>query len=444
MKGFLKIVIGLALPLALQNLINTGVTTADVVMLGMVGETALSSGSLAGQVAFVMNLMIFGMTSGASVLTAQYWGKKDIETIEKVFSMTICFAVAAGLIFFAAGELIPEKLMHIFSSEPEIIENGAAYLRIVAWSYPLSAFSTGYLYLMRSVERVQIGTAVLGTSLIVNVILNALLIFGLGPFPALGVRGAALTTLLTRCCEFVAVLFYSGKINREVCLRLRYFIHMDPLLLRDFLVLATPVVLNETLWGAGMSANAAILGQMGSAAAAANSVNRVIRELVMVLSLGLSAATAVLVGKAIGEKQMELAETYAKRMISLSFCVTLVAAALMFLLRHSIVNAMSLSVEAQDYLEFMLIVLTFYSLAQSLSCPIIVGVLRGGGDTRFGMILESSALWIGSVLLGAIGAFVFCLPVKAVAFLLMLDEFIKLPFAVWRYRSKVWLKDLTR
>ncbi|MCC8140428.1 MAG: MATE family efflux transporter [Lachnospiraceae bacterium] len=444
MKGFLKIVIGLALPLALQNLINTGVTTADVVMLGMAGETALSSGSLAGQVAFVMNLMIFGMTSGASVLTAQYWGKKDIETIEKVFSMTICFAVAAGLLFFAAGELIPQKLMHIFSSEPEIIENGAAYLRIVAWSYPLSAFSTGYLYLMRSVERVQIGTAVLGTSLIVNVILNALLIFGLGPFPALGVRGAALATLLTRCCEFVAVRFYSGKINREVCLRPRYFIHMDLLLLRDFLVLATPVVLNETLWGAGMSANAAILGQMGSAAAAANSVNRVIRELVMVLSLGLSAATAVLVGKAIGEKRMDLAETYAKRMISLSFCVTLVAGALMFLLRHSIVNAMSLSVEAQGYQEFMLIVLTFYSLAQSLSCPIIVGVLRGGGDTRFGMILESSALWGGSILLGAIGAFALHLPVKAVAFLLMLDEFIKLPFAVWRYRSKVWLKDLTR
>ncbi len=436
--------IGLALPLALQNLINTGVTTADVVMLGMVGETALSSCSLAGQVAFVMNLMVFGMTSGASVLTAQYWGKKDIETIEKVFSMTICFAVAAGLIFFAAGELFPEKLMHIFSSEPEIIENGAAYLRIVAWSYPLSAFSTGYLYLMRSVERVQIGTGVLGASLVINVILNALLIFGLGPFPALGVRGAALATLLTRCCEFAAVLFYIGKVNREVRLRPRYFIHMDPLLLKDFLVLAIPVVLNETLWGAGMSANAAVLGQMGSAAAAANSVTRVIRELVMVMSLGLSAATTVLVGKAIGEKRMELAETYAKRMITLSFCVTLVTATLMFLLRHAIVNAMSLSAEAQDYLEFMLIVLAFYSLAQSLSCPIIVGVLRGGGDTRFGMILESSALWVGSILLGAIGAFVLHLPVKAVAFLLMLDEFIKLPFAVWRYRSKVWLKNLTR
>lgn len=444
MKEFLKIVFGLAFPIALQNLINTAVTTADVVMLGKVGETALSSGSLAGQVQFVMSLMIFGMTSGASVLTAQYWGKKDLKTIEKVFSMTLCFALTAGTVFFLAAEFFPGALMHVFSSEQEVIEGGASYLRIVAFSYPLSAFCTGYLYLMRSIERAKIGTAVFACSLVANVTMNAVFIFGLLGLPAMGVRGAALATLLSRCLEFVLVVFYMQRINRQVQIRREYFFRWDGLLLKDFLILSIPVVLNETLWGAGMSANAAILGQMGSPAAAANSVVRVIRELVMVMSIGLSAATSVLVGKAIGEKKLDEAELCARRMVLLSIFVTSCASAVMFSLRHVITDALTLGAEARGYLLFMLTVLAVYNLCQSVTCPVIVGVLRAGGDTRFGLILEGCALWVGSIFMGWIGAFVLRLPVKAVFALLMLDEFIKLPFAAWRYRSKVWLRDVTR
>lgn len=444
MREFLKIVFGLAFPIALQNLINTAVTTADVVMLGKVGETALSSGSLAGQVQFVMSLMVFGMTSGASVLTAQYWGKRDLKTIEKVFSMTLCFALTAGMLFFLAAEFFSEQIMHIFSSETEVVAGGAAYLRIVAFSYPISAFCTGYLYLMRSIERARIGTAVFACSLAANVIMNAIFIFGLLGAPAMGVRGAALATLLSRCLELALVLFYIWKVNRQVRIRKGYFFRWDPLLLKDFLVLSIPVVLNETLWGAGMSANAAILGQMGSPAAAANSVARVIRELVMVMSMGLSAATGVLVGKAIGEQNLDVARTYARRMMSLSIGVTSCASAVMFCLRHTIANALTLGPEAKDYLLFMLMILAAYSLCQSVTCPVIVGILRAGGDTRFGLLLEGGALWGGSILMGFIGAFVLHLSVKAVFVLLLLDEFIKLPFAVWRYRSKVWLKDVTR
>ena len=444
MKEFLKIVFGLAFPIALQNLINTAVTTADVVMLGKVGETALSSGSLAGQVQFVMSLMIFGMTSGASVLTAQYWGKKDLKTIEKVFSMTLCFALTAGTVFFLAAEFFPGALMHVFSSEQEVIEGGASYLRIVAFSYPLSAFCTGYLYLMRSIERAKIGTAVFACSLVANVTMNAVFIFGLLGLPAMGVQGAALATLLSRCLEFVLVVFYMQRINRQVQIRREYFFRWDGLLLKDFLILSIPVVLNETLWGAGMSANAAILGQMGRPAAAANSVVRVIRELVMVMSIGLSAATSVLVGKAIGEKKLDEAELCARRMVLLSIFVTSCASAVMFSLRHVITDALTLGAEARGYLLFMLTVLAVYNLCQSVTCPVIVGVLRAGGDTRFGLILEGCALWVGSIFMGWIGAFVLRLPVKAVFALLMLDEFIKLPFAAWRYRSKVWLRDVTR
>lgn len=444
MKDFLKIVFGLALPIALQNLINTGVTTADVVMLGMVGETALSSGSLAGQVQFVMNLVIFGMTSGASVLSAQYWGKREISTIEKIFSMTLSFALIAGLLFMMAGQLFPEALMHIFSSEEEIIANGVSYLKIVSWSYPLSAFSSGYLYLMRSIERVKIATVVYACSLVINVILNGIFIFGFGSIPAMGITGAALATFTARIFEFLAVMFYILKVNKEVRIHLKNFIHLDSVLLKDFVVLSIPVVMNETLWGAGMSANAAILGQLGSSAAAANSVVRVIRELIMVMCMGLSSATAVLVGKALGEKQMELAKTYAKRMLALSFGITTVISITIFSLRHVIVNSMALGTEAKGYLEFMMLILLFYSMCQSITCPIIVGVLRGGGDTRFGLVLEACSLWGGAVLLAWVGAFVLHLPMKVIFILLMIDEFIKLPFSFWRYRTNVWLKNLTR
>ena len=423
MREFLKIVFGLAFPIALQNLINTAVTTADVVMLGKVGETALSSGSLAGQVHFVMGLMIFGMTSGASVLTAQYWGKKDLATIEKVFSMTISFAMMAGIVFFVAAEFFPEQIMHIFSSEEEVIKGGVAYLKIVAFCYPISAFTTAYLYLMRSIERVKIGTAVFAGSLVANVVLNAIFIFGLLGVPAMGVRGAALATLLSRCLEFLIVLYYLFLVNRQVRLRKYYLFHWDSLLLRDFLVLSIPV---------------------GSAAAAANSVVRVIRELVMVMSVGLSAATSVLVGKAIGEKRLDLAQIYARRMMGLSIVVTSCASITMFCFRTRITGALTLGEQAREYLLFMLVVLAVYSLCQSVSCPVIVGILRAGGDTRFGLILEGMALWVGSILLGWIGAFVLHLSVKGVFMLLMLDEFIKLPFALWRYRSKIWLKDVTR
>ena len=260
----------------------------------------------------------------------------------------------------------------------------------------------------------------------------------------MGVRGAALATLISRCVEFAIVLYYMWKVNRQVRLRLTCMFHWDRVLFTDFLVLSIPVVLNETLWGAGMSANAAILGQLGSPAAAANSVVRVIRELIMVMSMGLSAATGVLVGKVIGEKRMDLAELYAKRMIALSFLVTACLSMFMLTVRRLIVGALTLGPEAADYLLFMLLVLSAFSLCQSVTCPIIVGVLRGGGDTRFGLILEGLSLWGGAILPGAIGAFILHLPVKAVYMLLMLDEFIKLPFAFWRYRSKVWLKDLTR
>ena len=197
-KQFYRMVCTLVLPMALQNLINVGVQSADVIMLGKVGETALSASSLAGQVMFIMSLIFFGLTSGAAVLTAQYWGKRDTRTIEKVLGMAMRIAILVGILFTVAVYTVPYPIMKIFTSEPEVIEAGVSYLKIVGISYIFTAITMVYLNLMRSVERVIISTVVYSISLVVNIVLNSIFIFGLLGCPALGIRGAAIGTLVAR------------------------------------------------------------------------------------------------------------------------------------------------------------------------------------------------------------------------------------------------------
>lgn len=203
----------LVIPMALQNLINTGVSACDVFMLGKVGETALSASSLARQVQYIMSLFLFGLTSGATVLTAQYWGKGDKKTIERILAMGMCMAVAVTAIFTLVSLLMPETLIRIFTNESEVIREGVKYLRIVAFSYIAIGITDVYLYIMRSVERIKVATAVYLSSLICNVILNAVFIFGMFGCPAMGIRGAALATLLARILELILVIGYAKSIT---------------------------------------------------------------------------------------------------------------------------------------------------------------------------------------------------------------------------------------
>ena len=209
-RRFYKDVFRLVMPMAVQNLINVGVTSTDVIMLGRVGETALSGVSLANQVYFILSLLFFGLTSGACVLTAQYWGKKDTRTIEKVMGMSFRISIAAGIVFAAGAIFFPRYLMLIFTSDPAIIAEGVSYLKIVGFSYILSAFTNVYLNIIRSIERVVIATVVYGASLCANIILNSIFIFGLLGSPAMGAAGAALGTLLSRAIEVIIVVYYAG------------------------------------------------------------------------------------------------------------------------------------------------------------------------------------------------------------------------------------------
>lgn len=441
---FYRNIFTLVFPMALQNLINVGVTAADVVMLGKVGEKVLSGASLAGQVQYIMVLFLFGLTSGATVLTAQYWGKGDKTTIEKILGLGMKAAVIVTAIFTVAALVIPELLMRIFTSDTVVIAEGVKYLRIVAFSYVLMGITQVYLYIMRSVERVVVATVVYLMSLICNVILNAIFIFGLFGCPTLGIQGAALGTLISRILELVLVFGYARLFNEEIKFRFRYFIHTDSQLVKDFLIYAIPVVMNEVLWGLGTAANTAILGHMGSAAVAANSVAQVARQLATVVSFGLSSATAIYLGKTIGEKRMEHAKAYAQKFVILSIILGVAGGALILVVSPFVTGFLVLSVTAQRYLRFMFFVMSYFVIGQAFNTTMVVGTFRSGGDTRFGLILDMSTMWGGSILFGFLAAFVFKWSVPVVYMILMSDEIIKIPITWWRYKSYKWLKDVTR
>lgn len=443
-RSFYKLVFSLVLPMALQNLINVGVTTADVVMLGKVGETSLSASSLAGQVQFIMFLILFGLTSGAGVLTAQYWGKKDIKTIEKVLGLAMRLALFVSIVFTILAFLFPAQLMGIFSSEADVIAEGADYLRIISLSYVFTAITMIYLNIMRSIERVVIATVVYLSSLIINVILNAVLIFGLSGLEPMGIRGAALATLIARIAELLIVFVYAKFINREVRFHFKYLFPHDKLLLRDFFYYSVPVIINEFIWGLGTSTNTAIIGHLGKTVVAANSVTQVTRQLAMIVSFGLANAAAILIGKAIGENRNDKAKAYAGRFIRLSIIFGLVGAAVILGVSFFAKDLLSLSEQAKSYLSFMMFVMSYFAIGQSFNAILVVGICRAGGDTKFGLYLDGLTLWGVSILFGAIAAFYLKLPVWAVYMILLSDEIIKIPISTWRYKSMKWLNNVTR
>ena len=441
---FYRSVFALVSPMALQNLINVGVTAADVIMLGRVGEKALSGASLAGQVQYIMVLFLFGLTSGATVLTAQYWGKGDKKTIEKILGLGMKAAIIVTAIFTVAALMIPDLLMRIFTNDPAVISEGIKYLRIVAFSYVLMGITQVYLFIMRSVERVVVATVVYLVSLICNVILNAIFIFGLLGCPAMGIQGAALGTLAARFVELILVFGYARLFNKDIKFRFRYLMRTDRLLVRDFLRYALLVVMNEGMWGLGTAANTAILGHMGSAAVAANSVAQVARQLATVVAFGLSSATAIYLGKTIGEKKFEHAKAYAHRFLLLSVVMGAIGGVIILVAAPVTAALLSLTPAAKSYLKFMFFVMSYFVIAQSFNTTMVVGTFRSGGDTRFGLIMDVATMWGCSILFGFLAAFVFHCGVPVVYIILMSDELIKVPITWIRYRSYKWLKDVTR
>ena len=446
-RSFYKRTLRIIMPIALQNLMDAAVNSADVLMLSFVSQSALAASSLAGQIAFVMFNMIYGISSGASVMAAQYWGKGDRRTVEKVLGLALRVALLISALFTLAALVIPELLMRIFTGDPALIADGVIYLRAVALSYFLSAFSSVYLGVMRSVGRVKTCAAIHISAVFMNVFFNAAFIFGLGPFPRLGIFGVGLATTITRAIEVFLCLWDNARCT-ALRLKLRDLFARSATLMRDFIHFAVPAAANDIVWGLAFSVYSVILGHLSSDIVAANSVASVVRNLGGAFCFGASAAAAIVLGQSLGSNRLKEARAYAFRFMMLAVWTALVGGVVILLLRPFVLNFMHLYVDVTDVvkseLSIMLFISSYYILGTSVNAMMICGVFRAGGDVRYGLLCDTITMWGYAVPVGLLCAFVFKLPEMWVYFILCLDEFVKIPINIWHYKKMKWLRNITR
>ncbi len=427
--SFYKNMFRLAFPIVIQNLITTAVSSADVIMLGWVSQTALSAGSLASQIMFILNLVYTGISSGIGMLAAQYWGKKDTRTIEEIMGIGMKLSIPVSFLFFVLACFFPQVLMRIFTSEQALVEAGMPYLRIVGVSYLFMSVSQVYLCTMRSIERVVFATFTNASALVLNIVLNGVFIFGLFGLPRMGIMGVALATAVAREVELL------------ICLAL---LRHNKVLFQDFIKYSLPAFGNEVSWGLAFSMYSVIMGHLGSDMVAANAVVIVARNLGTVICFGLANAGAILLGKAIGEGRMESVKEDASRFCKITFLSGIIGGILIFALRPVFMNMADLTVTARRYLSGMLFINMYYVLGQAMNTTVICGIFRSGGDSRWGFVCDVIDMWLFSVPLGFFSAFVLRLPPLTVYFLICLDEFVKMPFIYRHYKSYKWLKNITR
>lgn len=441
---FYKKLLALVLPIALQNLMTALVSASDALMLGFLNQNSLSAVSLATQIQFVLNLFYAALTIGTTILAAQYWGKGDSETVERILALALRISTGISAAFFLAANLAPGGLMRIFTKETVLIELGIPYLKVVSWSYLCSGISQIYLCVMKNSGRTPRSTVYGSVSVLLNILLNAVLIFGLWGAPAMGIVGAALATVISRLAELLLVLWENRK-KDVVRIRLGYLKAPEPWLRRDFYRYTSPVLANELVWGCGFTMFSVIMGHLGNDAVAANSIANIMKNIIACFCLGIGTGSSILVGNELGCGNLERAKEYGGRLCRVSVAAGAASGLLLlgaspFILRWF---ASNLSGQAQEYLRVMLYVCSYYLIGKSVNSTVIAGIFCAGGDTRFGLYCDIVTMWLIIVPLGLLAAFVWKLPVIMVYVLLNLDELVKLPAVYKHYKQYHWVKNLT-
>ncbi len=442
-KEFFGQIVKLTMPIVIQNLLSAAVNSADVIMLNSVGQSAISAVSLASQYAHILFMFFYGLGTGVTMLGAQYWGKKDVHAIELTTGIAYRFAILVSTAFLGLALFFPTTLMCIFTNDPELISLGATYLRIVCFSYVFWSISEVYLSSLRSVERVGISTALNALALGLNVILNAVFIYGIFGAPKMGVAGVALATSISRAVQLLCCLFVSAR-SKNVKMRFSYIFVHNKILFKDFINLSMPAVLNDLVWGVAFSTYSVILGHLGSDMVAANSIVVVIRNFATTFCFALGSASTIWIGKEIGRGNMKGAEKDASRLLWLTVAAGIIGGIFVLLISPFVIKHASLTEQAMHYLKYMLYINSYYVLGTAVNTTLIAGIFRAGGDSKFGLKCDLIDMWCYAVPLGFIAAFVLKLPHLVVYFLLCTDEFVKWPWVIRRYRSKKWLNNITK
>ena len=444
-KQFLLYALKLAFPIMIQNLISTLVNSADTIMLGYVSQTAMAASSLANQYTFVLFCFYYGLGIGTSVLCAQYFGKGDKQTVERIIGLAARVAILISLLFFAFSFFAPEAIMKIFSDSPQTIKEGAAYLKVLSFSFVFMGFSQVFVSALRSVGKIVFPSALYVVYLLVNVMMNAAFIFGLFGLPRLGVVGVALGTVSARAVEVILCFAYSAA-GKDIKFRLKNLFRRSGVLFKDFLKISAPSVVNDLMWGMAATTCTAILGHIGDDMVAANAVAVMVVNMGAIVCRGFSNATTIIVSQTLGENRMEDTKVYAKRILWLTVIVSLLGCCVILAIRPFMVQFYrdKLTETAIYYLGIIMIMTTWRLVGEGINTCLICGCFRGGGDAKFGMVVDTVFMWGVSVPLMAIAAYVLKLPPVWVYFVMTLDEFEKMPVVFAHYFKFKWMKNITR
>lgn len=435
--------IAIAFPILVQSLLNNSLSFVDTLMIGQLGETAIAAVALANQVFFLISLLFFGVASGTSIFLSQYWGAKDTRYIQKIMALSITFVAFFASIFALLSLFIPEAIMHIFTREAEVVSGGVSYQKIVAVSYIFGAITQIFSTALRVTGHAKTPLKIALLALSLNAIGNYFLIFGIGPFPVMGIAGAALATTLSRLVEVVLLFIVVYRKHPHLAIRDReaflwprsFILHVVPTVL--------PVLLNEIAWALGMTTYKIAYSRIGIDAIAAINVAESVGNLFFVALLGLSNATLIMIGIKIGEHDYPLARKWSRRFVLVAVTVGAVMGGFELLFAPFFAGMFNISPELQATAVRLLMIHALTLPARAFNITVIVGVLRAGGDTRFSMLAEMFGVWAIGVPLAFIGVYLFNLSIVPLYFLVSMEEISKMLIGLGRLKSGKWLNDLT-
>ena len=448
--GFYRRVFSLALPVILQNLITTSLGFMDTFMVGLVGQEEMSAVTAANVPIYILQLVIFGLQSGSSVLISQYWGKGDRESINRVLGIGIFVAGGVSTVCALIMGLFPGQVLRLITDNLRLVELGIPYIRIVGFSYIFNSVSSIYIGMQRSIENPRFGMIVFGASMLFNTVGNYVLIFGKLGFPALGITGAAIATLLSRVVEFALAFSYAFRC-RSVPLMRRALLRPGMAMLRRFLRYSAPVLANETLWGLGFSMITVIMGHMAASGdlIAAYTLAGNIDKLMTSGIFGIAAAVSVIVGKEIGSGNLKGVYSIGRALCFTAAAFGLVIGALEYvmfltLMRPYVMPLFSLSAAAEALCSVMIACYACAMPLHSFSTTMVVGVLRGGGDVRASLVIDNIPLWCAALPAMYLLGIVLKVPNAVFCLCLMVESTVKTPIGIWRVHSGKWVHDITR
>ena len=439
-KAFYFKAAGIALPIAAQSLITIGVNIMDTIMVGDLGEVALSATSLANQFINIFHICCMGLGMGASVLTARFWGMKDLVSLRKTITIMLRICIALATAFALVTAVAPEFVMGIYSPEADIIEAGARYFNWSVASYWLLGMSLTMTIVLRSVGQAWLPLLTSIIAFFVNIGANYIFIFGKFGAPEMGVAGAALGTLIARAFEFIMIDGYVFFVDKKIGYRIRDLLGKCSDMLREYLRVSIPVLVSDTLLGLGNSAVAIVMGHIGSSFVSANAITTVTQQLSTVFISGISQSSCMVIGHTLGEGDMQRAKTEGNTFLLLGTAIGVLAGGFIMLISPLIISFYNITPETKAIAQELMLAIGLIVVFQSMNSILTKGVMRGGGDTKFLMVADILFLWIVSIPVGAIAGLVLHLPAFWIYVCLKLDQIIKAIWCIGRFRSNLWIK----